>query len=111
MFDPSFPPARRVSRLGENLRVSTIITAYNGDAYVAEAIESVLNQTMPIHELVVVDDGSTDQTAAVVQPYLSPTVRLVRQENQGPPRARNRGLWETTGEFICFLDCDDIWLA
>lgn len=91
-------------------RVSAVITAYNGEQYIADAIESVLNQTMPVHELVVVDDGSTDQTAAVAQRYLSPRVRLISQENKGLPRARNRGLAETTGELICFLDCDDLWL-
>src|SRR5262245_2930157 len=91
-------------------RVSAVITAFNGEPYLADAIESVLNQTMPVHELVVVDDGSTDQTAAVVRRYTSPRVRLVQQKNQGLPRARNRGLAETTGELVCFLDCDDFWL-
>src|SRR5262249_62084758 len=91
-------------------RVSAVITAFNGEPYLADAIESVLNQTMPVHELVVVDDGSTDQTAAVVRRYTSSRVRLVQQKNQGLPRARNRGLAETTGKLVYVLDCDALCL-
>lgn len=91
-------------------RVSGIITAYNGEAYVADAIESVLSQTRPVDELVVIDDGSTDQTAEIVERYRSRGVRLVKQENRGLARARNRGITETTGDLIAFLDCDDLWV-
>jgi glycosyltransferase involved in cell wall biosynthesis len=91
-------------------RVSGIITAYNGEAYVAEAIDSVLSQTRPVDELLVIDDGSTDRTAEIVEGYRSRGVRLVKQENRGLARARNRGIAETTGDLIAFLDCDDLWL-
>ena len=90
-------------------RISAIITAYNGEAFVADAIESVLAQTRPVDELVVIDDGSTDNTAQVVERYRERGVRLVRQQNRGLSNARNRGVKETTGNLIAFLDCDDVW--
>jgi glycosyltransferase involved in cell wall biosynthesis len=90
--------------------VSAIIPAYNGEAFVADAIESVLTQTLPMSEIVVIDDGSIDGTAAVVERYASKGVRCIRQENRGPSAARNRGIAETTEELIAFLDCDDTWL-
>jgi len=91
-------------------RVAAIIPAYNGEAFIADAIESVLAQTYPVSEIVVVDDGSTDQTAGVVERYASRGVRCIRQANLGPTAARNRGIAETKGELLAFLDCDDIWL-
>jgi glycosyltransferase involved in cell wall biosynthesis len=90
--------------------VSAIITAYNGAAYVADAIESALAQTCPVDEIVVVDDGSSDNTFEIVDSYRTRGVRCIRQENRGLPRARNRGISETSGDLIAFLDCDDIWL-
>ncbi len=95
----------------EQPRVSAIITAFNGEAFIAPAIESVLGQTRPVDEIVVVDDGSTDRTAAIVERYRSQGVRLVRQENRGCSEARNRGIAETTGSLIAFLDCDDLWVS
>src|SRR6266851_2397170 len=95
----------------EQPRVSAIITAFNGEAFIAPAIESVLGQTRPVDEIVVVDDGSTDGTAAIVERYRSQGVRLVRQENRGCSEARNRGIAETTGSLIAFLDCDDLWVS
>lgn len=91
-------------------RVSAIVTAYNGASFVADAIESILAQTRPVDEIVVIDDGSTDNTAEIVDRYRPNGVRCVRQENRGLPLARNRGIAETTGELIAFLDCDDMWL-
>jgi glycosyltransferase involved in cell wall biosynthesis len=91
-------------------RVSAIVTAYNGEPFIRDAIESILAQTRPVDEVVVIDDGSTDGTAAIVERYTEKGVRLVRQQNRGLPEARNRGIQETTGELITFLDCDDIWL-
>ena len=81
-------------------KASAIITVYNSDAIVAEAIESVLNQTHPVDGIVVIDDGSTDRTASIVAAYVSVGVRYVWQENQGPAATRNQGLRETTGELI-----------
>ena len=94
----------------EQARVSAIITAFNGEPFIAAAIESVLGQTRPVDEIVVVDDGSTDGTAAIVERYRSRGVRLVCQENRGISEARNRGIAETTGNLIAFLDCDDLWV-
>jgi glycosyltransferase involved in cell wall biosynthesis len=92
------------------MRISAIITAYNCDAYIGDAIESVLAQTRRPDEVVVVDDGSTDGTAAIVQSYAAAGVRHIWQENGGPGAARNRGIAETSGALVCFLDGDDLWL-
>jgi GT2 family glycosyltransferase len=91
-------------------RVSAVITTYNYERYVAAAIESVLGQTVPPDEVVVVDDGSTDGTAAVVAGYAGRGVRYIHQANAGAGAARNRGIRETRGELIAFLDADDCWL-
>jgi glycosyltransferase involved in cell wall biosynthesis len=94
----------------EETRISAVVTAYNCAAFIAEAIDSILAQTRPVDEIVVIDDGSTDETAQVVASYATSGVRYVRQENQGAGAARNRGIQETKGELIAFLDGDDIWL-
>lgn len=89
--------------------ISVVIPVFNGAAYVAQAIDSVLDQTVPPTEVVVVDDGSSDSTAEVVQRY-QPRVLYRRQANQGPGAARNLGIRESKGEFLAFLDSDDLWL-
>jgi len=89
-------------------RISVIIPAYNYGRFIAEAIESALGQTVVPGEIVVVDDGSADDTGAVVQGF-GDRVRYVRQENRGVSEARNRGVAETTGELVAFLDADDTW--
>jgi glycosyltransferase involved in cell wall biosynthesis len=88
-----------------NARVSVVIPCYNTGRYLREAIESVLAQTVAPHELVVVDDGSTDDSASIASGI--PGVRLVSQANQGVSEARNRGLRETQGDFVVFHDADD----
>jgi glycosyltransferase involved in cell wall biosynthesis len=93
-----------------NLSVSAIITAYNSETFIAEAISSVLDQTCPVDDILVVDDGSTDKTRDIVASFAQRDVRYVYQENQGPGAARNYGLRETSGEIIAFLDADDVWL-
>ncbi len=90
-------------------RVAVIIPTFNRARQVVEAVESVLRQTYTDFELLVVDDGSTDDTAERLAPYAS-RLRLVRQENRGPSAARNRGVAETDSEFVAFLDSDDLWL-
>jgi glycosyltransferase involved in cell wall biosynthesis len=90
-------------------RVSVIIPAYNCDRYIQQAVNSVLNQTYTDYEIIVVDDGSTDETAKVLQPY-GDRIRYYYQENQGAAIARNRALRLARGEFIAFLDGDDFFL-
>lgn len=88
--------------------VSAVIPAFNAGRFVGEAIDSVLGQTYPQVECIVVDDGSTDQTAEVVQRY-GDRVRLVRQRNAGVSVARNNGAAAGSGGFVAFLDADDRW--
>ncbi len=90
--------------------ISVIIPVYNGAAFLAEAMASVRAQAYAPLEIIVVDDGSTDQTAQVVQ-QLGADIRYVYQANQGPSAARNYGLTLAQGELIAFLDADDLWTA
>lgn len=89
-------------------RISVVIPLYNGAQHIGEALDSVFAQAYPHLEVIVVDDGSTDDSAAVVQAYPA-RVLLLRQENSGSGAARNRGVMAATGEFIAFLDADDLW--
>lgn len=89
--------------------VSVVMPAHNDAEHVAEAIESILAQDYPAREVIVVDDGSTDNTAGIVETYRS-HVRLLRQPNSGSAVARNRGLEAARGEYVAFLDADDVWL-
>lgn len=98
------------SMTSSKLRISAILPAYNAGRFIRDALESVLAQTRRPDEIVVVDDGSTDDTAQVVARYMSYGVRYIHQSNRGPGAARNRGIRETTGELIAFLDADDLWL-
>ncbi len=90
--------------------VSTIIPAYNAQDFIAETIESALAQTHAEHEIIVVDDGSTDQTCEIVQSF-GDRVCLIRQENAGPATARNKGAAMASGEWLAFLDADDLWTS
>ncbi|MCP4642373.1 MAG: glycosyltransferase [bacterium] len=85
------------------MRVSIVIPAHNGEATLAECLEACLNQTQPADEVIVVDDGSTDDTARIAEGY---DVHYVWQENRGPAAARNRGAAEATGEVVAFTDSD-----
>jgi glycosyltransferase involved in cell wall biosynthesis len=91
-------------------RISVVIPAYNAAATLGRAIESVLAQSWPAHEIVVVDDGSSDDTAAVAEAFGKP-VRYIHQDNAGPSAARNRGVKEASGDWIAFLDADDWYTA
>ena len=93
---------------GDRPTVSAVIPAYNAERFVGDAIESVLAQTVPVKECIVVDDGSTDGTAEIVRAFDAP-VRLLQQENRGVSAARNRGARESRGALLGFLDADDRW--
>ena len=91
--------------------VSVVIPIFNGAPFVAKAVESILAQGVSDVEIIVVDDGSTDGTQAVLA-ELATTAGIVwfQQDHGGPARSRNRGISEASGEFIALLDCDDVWL-
>ena len=89
--------------------VSVVISTYNRAGFLAEAIDGALAQTLPPHEIIVVDDGSTDDTPALLAAYGS-RIRAVRQTNRGTARARNAGAAIASGEWLAFLDSDDVWL-
>lgn len=93
-------------------RVSVITPAYNAARFLAETINSVRNQTVTDWELLVVDDGSTDGTVAIVERYAARDgrIRLLKQANLGPSSARNRAMRAARGAFFTFLDSDDQWL-
>jgi teichuronic acid biosynthesis glycosyltransferase TuaG len=94
-----------------NELVSIIMPAYNAELYIAQAIDSVVNQTYKKWELLVIDDGSTDATAAIAQRYANEDSRIyvISQANQGLGAARNTGLRQASGTWIAFLDSDDLW--
>ncbi len=91
------------------ISITAVIPAYNCDAWIARSIDSVLNQTHPVDEVIVVDDGSTDGTAEVIKAY-GDRVRYLYQANAGVSAARNAGIQAATGNWIAFLDADDEWL-
>ena len=88
--------------------VSILIPAYNAERWIAETIASALNQTWPQTEIVVVDDGSSDGTLAVARRFASPSVKVVGQAHAGASVARNRALAEAQGEYVQWLDADDL---
>jgi len=88
--------------------ISVIIPAYNNARYLREAIDSALGQTCPALEVIVVDDGSKDETPALLAAY-GDRIRAFRQENAGVAAARNFGVSQARGEYVAFLDADDIW--
>lgn len=90
--------------------VSVIIPSYNCAAFLPAALDSALGQTYSELEIIVVDDGSTDDTPRAVAPYLD-RIRYIRQANKGLAGARNTGIRASTGEFIALLDADDAWLS
>lgn len=95
-------------RSSQDASVSVVIPTYNSAAWLCEAIDSVLAQTAPPRQIIVIDDGSTDQTASVIERYAG-RIEYVRQANQGVSAARNHGLRLAREEYVAFLDADDVW--
>ena len=93
-----------------SMKISVIIPSWNAERYIAKAIESCLRQTFPPHEIVVVDDASTDSTAEVAESFPSPVQVIRLAENMGESVARNRGVQASTGDWLAFLDADDWFL-
>jgi glycosyltransferase involved in cell wall biosynthesis len=92
------------------MRVSVVIAAYNSEAYIAEAIESVLGQTVPPSEVIVIDDGSTDGTSGILARF-GDRITALTQTNSGQAVAVNKGLAMARGELIGFCDADDLWTS
>ena len=88
--------------------VSILIPAYNAEKWIRETIKSALDQTWPKKEIIIVDDGSTDNTFQIVKEFKSKSVKVITQENQGAPSARNKGLSFAQGDYIQWLDHDDL---
>ncbi|MBU0967494.1 MAG: glycosyltransferase family 2 protein [Proteobacteria bacterium] len=95
--------------VGSTGLVSVIIPVYNCARYLTQAMESIRAQTYPPVEIIVIDDGSTDDTPNLIK-KLGDDIIYIRQSNGGPAKARNKGINAATGEFIAFLDADDVWL-
>ena len=91
--------------------VSILIPAYNAECWIAETIRSALSQTWPRKEIIIVDDGSTDETRSIVQKFASNVVSVVSQENQGVCAARNKAYELCQGDYIQWLDADDLLSA
>jgi glycosyltransferase involved in cell wall biosynthesis len=90
--------------------VSVIVTSYNYGRYVGAALDSVRDQTLTDFEVIILDDGSTDDSLRVIGRYLDdPRFRLIRQQHAGQPKTKNRGLAEARAPFVAFLDADDVW--
>lgn len=89
-------------------RVSVIIPCFNAGSLLEETLDSALSQTTPAHEVIVIDDGSTDESPEIARKF-GERVRLVQQENAGESVARNRGFELASGEWLAFLDADDVW--
>ncbi len=89
---------------------SIIMPCYNAETYLAEAVGSALGQSEPDFELIVVDDGSTDRSLEVLAQFHDPRIQILQQKNQGAAAARNQGIQKAQGEWIAFLDADDLWL-
>lgn len=91
--------------------ISVVMSVYNGENYIREAIDSVLNQTFPNFEFIIVDDGSTDSTLEVINSYNDNRIKILTQSNQGQAVARNNAIKKSRGKYIAILDADDISLS
>ena len=90
--------------------VSVVVATYNRADLISETLDSILNQTYKIFELIVVDDGSSDNTEEIVKNYSDSRLKYIKTDNWGgPARPRNIGIRESKGEYIAFCDNDDLW--
>ena len=89
-------------------RISVVVTTYNQAGYIVQTLQSVFDQTSPAFEVIVVDDGSTDNTQSVLAPF-GDKIRYIRQDNQGVASSRNTGIAQAQGEYVALLDGDDLW--
>jgi glycosyltransferase involved in cell wall biosynthesis len=105
----SSQPSATLSGKERVLSISAVIPTYNRRAHVLRAVESVFAQTSPVDEVIIVDDGSTDSSADAVRKHFGSAVTVLQQPNSGVSAARNRGVRAARGEWIAFLDSDDIW--
>ena len=103
---PDFPEPQGES--GRWPAMSIIVPVFNGEQFIREALDNIISQDYPSSEIIIIDDGSTDRTADIIKqlPY---ELRYFNQENNGPSAARNKGIKEAMGEYIAFLDVDDLW--
>jgi len=89
-------------------KISVIMPVYNGEKYIDIAIDSILNQTFTNFELILIDDGSTDNSVEIINSYQDQRIKLIKNNvNQGTPTTRNNGLRKSSGEYVAFFDCDD----
>ena len=93
------------------MKFSVVIPLYNKSEHIIHTLESVLAQTMEDFEILVIDDGSSDDSLEMAQKVASPKIRIFQQKNQGVSVARNVGIENARGEYISFLDADDVWHA
>lgn len=94
------------------MKISVIIPTYNRASFIVKTIQTVLNQTLVPHEIIVVDDGSTDNTEDILREfcYINPDkIKYIKQKNQGVSSARNAGIKISSNDWLCFLDSDDLW--
>lgn len=89
--------------------ISIILPVYNGEKYIQETVESVLNQTYKVIELIIVDDGSQDQTAKIIEDLTDSRINYYAQKNKGQSAAINHGITKVRGSILCFIDADDLW--
>jgi hypothetical protein len=94
----------------EEKKVSVILPVYGVEKYIAEAVRSVLAQTFSDFELLIIDDGSPDRSIEICQQFTDPRIRIIQQQNRGLSGARNTGIRNAVGEYLAFLDGDDLWM-